>query len=335
MASKKIVNQWLAMDAAFGAVEVPLRKPAARAAARPAGAGVPSRGAVTTGQYFQPAARSAAPPRVPGPTTSGPARPMAIGPGQAPPRPSAAPERSAAQKTAPQAAAGSPAAQPAMPKPRKPPVYVPPPAGRITDLPPLSDSDKQQQLAALQQQAQTELPKFFTEVATRVVFGEGNPAAQVVFVGEGPGAEEDRVGRPFVGRSGQLLTKMIGAMKLTREQVYIANVVKLRSAEFSAVTNRIVDRPPTAEEVARDIGYLHRQLEIIRPAVIVTLGAPAMIHLTGETEGITRVRGHWREYRGIPVMPTFHPSYVLRAYSEDNRKKTWSDLQQVMAKLGI
>ncbi len=338
MADAKIVKQWLAMDAAFGVTEVPLARPARRAAA----AVTPARAAgPAPGQYFQPAAHPITAPGRGGNENAAGARASAPAPGppHAPAGPVHGPTPERAFTPRPGAASPSltprPTTEPTMPKPRKPPVFIPPPAGLIADLPPLSDAQKAQKLAALKTRVQQELPKFFSDVSTKVVFGEGSPVARLVFIGEGPGVEEDLSGRPFVGRSGQLLTKMIGAMKLSREQVYICNVVKLRSAEHNALTNKITDCPPTPEEVARDIGYLHEQLEIIRPEVIVTLGAPAMVYITGETEGITKVRGHWRLYRGIPVMPTFHPSYVLRAYSEDNRKKVWSDLQQVIAKLGI
>jgi DNA polymerase len=154
-----------------------------------------------------------------------------------------------------------------------------------------------------------------------------------MFVGEGPGTEEDRTGRPFVGRSGQLLDKMIGAIGFKREDVYIANVVKLRCADWDDMRTRLTDRPPTPEEVARGLPILHRQIEIIRPKVIVTLGAPAVKYLTGTTEGVMKIRGTWLSYRGIPVMPTYHPSFVLRAYTPENRGKVWSDLKLAVAKI--
>src|SRR5207253_2799383 len=120
--------------------------------------------------------------------------------------------------------------------------------------------------------------------------------------------------------SGQLLDKMIAAIGYKREQVYICNIVKLRAAD-RLETGRLQDRPPTPEEVGRGIAFLHRQLEIIQPKVIVTLGAPAVKHLTGTAEGVTKLRGNWLAYRGVPVMPTYHPSFVLRAYTEENRRK--------------
>jgi len=168
---------------------------------------------------------------------------------------------------------------------------------------------------------------------THTVFGEGNPDADLVFVGEGPGQEEDRTGRPFVGRAGELLTKMIRAMGLTRPDVYICNMVKCRTPQ---------NRPPTPDEVDACWDYLIRQLQILQPKVIVTLGNPATQGLLNTRTGITKLRGTWQKLPnigeglwGIPVMPTFHPAYLLRQYSLDNRRKVWNDLQQVMAFLGL
>lgn len=161
---------------------------------------------------------------------------------------------------------------------------------------------------------------------TQAVPGEGNPDARVMFIGEGPGAEEDAQGRPFVGKAGQLLDKQIEAMGLKRRDVYIANVVKCRPPG---------NRTPTPEESAACWPYLKRQIEIIRPEVIVTLGNPATQALLNTIIGITRLRGHWQEFAGIPVMPTFHPAYLLRQYSVDNRRRVWDDLQKVMERLGL
>ena len=158
---------------------------------------------------------------------------------------------------------------------------------------------------------------------TNVVYGEGDPHARLMFIGEGPGADEDRLGRPFVGRAGQLLDKMIAAMRFKREEVYIANVVKCRPPG---------NRVPTPEEAARCIGYLERQIKFIRPEVIVLLGATAATFLLDRREGITKLRGIWQEYDGIPVMPTFHPAFLLR--QESAKREAWHDLQLVMAKLG-
>ena len=151
-----------------------------------------------------------------------------------------------------------------------------------------------------------------------------------MFIGEGPGQNEDEQGVPFVGRAGELLTKMIVAMGLSRQEVYIGNVVKCRPPN---------NRTPTPDEVAACSGYLQRQIAVIRPTVIVTLGAPATKLMLNTKEGITSIRGTWRQYASpdlsepIGVMPTFHPAYLLRSYTPDNRGKVWSDLQKVMAKL--
>lgn len=215
-------------------------------------------------------------------------------------------------------------------------VKLPPiPEGRLDALEPISDADKPRLLAELQQETVTALAPYISDIATRVVFGSGDPAAKLMFVGEGPGIEEDKTGVPFVGRSGQLLDKMIIAMGLSRQTVYIGNVVKLRAAEADPDSGRLRDRPPTPAEVALNIPWLHKQIEIIRPRVIVTLGAPALKYLTGTAEGISLLRGTWMTYRGVPLMPTYHPSFLLRAYTPENRAKVWGDLQQVMAKLGL
>ena len=160
----------------------------------------------------------------------------------------------------------------------------------------------------------------------RFVFGEGDPAAKLMFIGEGPGRDEDLQGRPFVGKAGELLDKMIGALGYARREVYIANVVKCRPPD---------NRTPAKEEAAACLGYLRRQIELIQPKVIVTLGATPLRELLGVTEGITRVRGQWKRLelggRSIPVMPTYHPAYVLRQYTQEVRKAVWEDLQEAKA----
>ncbi len=215
-------------------------------------------------------------------------------------------------------------------------IKLPPiPAGRLDQLPPINAADKPRLLAELQQQTIAALSPRLSTIATKVVFGDGDPAAALMFIGEGPGVEEDKTGIPFVGRSGQLLDRMIVAMGLSRQTVYIGNVVKLRAADPDPDTGRLRDRPPALDEVALNIPWLHQQIEIIRPRVIVTLGAPALKYLTGTNESIGRLRGTWLEYRGVPLMPTYHPSFLLRTYTPENRGKVWSDLQQVMGKLGL
>lgn len=166
-----------------------------------------------------------------------------------------------------------------------------------------------------------------------IVFGEHNFSARLVFVGEAPGADEDEQGRPFVGRAGELLTKMINAMGLRREDVFICNMLKCRPPQ---------NRTPNPQEIQACWSFLVRQLQIIRPEVIVTLGNPATQGLLNTKVGITRLRGEWQSLPeiapglgGTPVMPTFHPAYVLRNYSVDTRKKVWDDLQKVMARLNL
>lgn len=161
--------------------------------------------------------------------------------------------------------------------------------------------------------------------ATRknTVPGQGALNPDIMFVGEGPGADEDEQGLAFVGRAGQLLTKMITAMGYTREQVFIGNIVKCRPPG---------NRVPSPEEMAGCLPYLKRQIAIIRPKLIVCLGATAARGLVNETLPIGKARGHWREFEGIPVMLTFHPAYLLR----DPRQKApcWADLKAVLARLG-
>jgi uracil-DNA glycosylase len=158
---------------------------------------------------------------------------------------------------------------------------------------------------------------------TNIVFGEGAPKAELMFVGEGPGADEDATGRPFVGRAGQLLTKMIGAIDLKREDVYIANVVKSRPPG---------NRAPESDEVKACIPFLFRQIAAIRPKIIVALGNPAMQALLDTKIGITKMRGQFQDYPRIPgikVLPTFHPAYLLR--SPDKKREAWEDLKKVRA----
>ena len=162
--------------------------------------------------------------------------------------------------------------------------------------------------------------------------GEGNLSAQIVFVGEGPGADEDEQGRPFVGRAGQLLDKIIKAMGLQRSDVYICNIIKCRPPE---------NRDPKPEEIISCIGYLQKQLELINPKIIVALGAHAARSLLNNNKPIGQLRGQFHEYfpgigtSPIKLMATFHPAYLLRNYSDDNRAKVWEDMKKVMAELNL
>ena len=158
----------------------------------------------------------------------------------------------------------------------------------------------------------------------KIVFGAGNPRAELVFVGEGPGHDEDMQGLPFVGRAGKLLTQMIEAMGLTREEVYICNVVKCRPPE---------NRKPEDDEVATCSPYLYRQLDVIAPKAIVCLGATAAQALLKTKDSISRFRGNWFDYRNTKLMATYHPAYLLR--NPAAKSEVWKDLQKVMAHLGL
>jgi len=159
---------------------------------------------------------------------------------------------------------------------------------------------------------------------TQVVYGVGNPNADLMFIGEAPGRDEDLQGEPFVGRAGQLLTDIIKAMKLTRDDVYITNVVKCRPPE---------NRNPDPDELESCRPYIRRQVELIKPRVIVTLGKFALQSLLEKSYSITAARGQWLDYHGIKVMPTFHPAYLLRTPAA--KKEVWQDMKKVMAELGI
>ena len=158
----------------------------------------------------------------------------------------------------------------------------------------------------------------------KIVFGDGNPRAELVFIGEGPGADEDQQGLPFVGRAGKLLTQMIEAMGLQRGDVYICNVVKCRPPE---------NRAPEPDEVATCSPYLLRQVDVIHPKVIVCLGAVAAKTLLQTTRGISQFRGQWLEWRGHKLLATYHPAYLLR--NPNAKGEVWKDLQKVMAELGL
>lgn len=162
------------------------------------------------------------------------------------------------------------------------------------------------------------------EKRNSTVPGEGNgKGPDIMFIGEGPGAEEDAQGRPFVGKAGQLLTKIIEAMGYERSQLYIANVVKCRPPN---------NRKPVRDEMEMCLPYLRQQIGLIKPKIIVGLGGTAMEGLLGRPVGITRMRGVWQDYGGIKLMPTYHPSYLLRDPSK--KKEAWADLKLVLAALG-
>ena len=196
-----------------------------------------------------------------------------------------------------------------------PPDTPPPSAASVAEDPPdtleaLARSADGCKLCRLSEKRQT------------VVFGEGDPRARVMFIGEGPGADEDRTGRPFVGQAGKLLDRMIFAMGFERADVYIANVVKCRPPG---------NRDPKDDEVASCAPYLDRQIDLIQPVVLVALGKPASHRLTGTTKPMGAMRGRWSVYRGIPLMPVFHPAYLLR--NPKAKREVWNDLKMVMARL--
>jgi DNA polymerase len=196
-----------------------------------------------------------------------------------------------------------------------------------------STSDKAAAFAELQKRALScvKCPHLASS-RKNVVFGVGSIDAQLMFVGEAPGADEDEKGEPFVGRAGQLLTKIILATGLSRADVYIANILKCRPDTPGQSAG---NRKPTPDEMATCIPYLHEQIDLIRPKVLVALGATAVDGLLGKTLGITKLRGNWQTYRGTPLMPTYHPAYLLRNQAMSEKRKVWEDILAVMEKLEI
>jgi DNA polymerase len=229
------------------------------------------------------------------------------------------------------AAIAKPAAAAASPIPASPQPAAPPHQASLLEAaapapPRLSREEKVRQLAALRREIGECTRCKLCRGRQTVVFGEGNPEAALMFVGEGPGADEDATGRPFVGKAGQLLDKMIRAMTLQREEVYIANVVKCRPPG---------NRTPEPDEVAACGPFLIRQIEIIQPRVIVCLGAPAAQFLLDSRKSIGLLRGTVGRCHGAQVIPTYHPAYLLRGTDREARAKTWADLQKAMALLGL
>jgi DNA polymerase len=263
--------------------------------------------------------------------------------------PPAAPRRpaAAAPPPPPAPAPSSPPARPVPAPPPPPPPRIPQlPAGALGFLtvPPAGPSaastaaepatgDRELAIGALRAQvlACVKCPHL---VRTRrnVVFGVGNIYADLMFVGEAPGADEDAQGEPFVGAAGQLLTKMIQTMGLRRQDVFIANVLKCRPDTPGQTSG---NRKPTPQEMVTCLPWLHQQIDLIRPKVLVALGATALEGLTQQRVSMTKERGVWRDYRGIPLMPTYHPAYLLRNQSLTAKRQVWEDLLQVMEKLGL
>ena len=208
---------------------------------------------------------------------------------------------------------------------------LPLPGENAPASPPLDPKEKAVAFAALRERALVcvKCPHLASS-RKNVVFGVGNIDAQLMFVGEAPGADEDEQGEPFVGRAGQLLTKIIQATGLSRADVYIANILKCRPDTPGQAAG---NRKPTPDEMATCIPYLHEQIDLIRPKVIVALGATAVDGLLGKTVGIMKLRGNWQTYRGTPLMPTFHPAYLLRNQAMSEKRKVWEDMLAVMEKL--
>ncbi len=202
---------------------------------------------------------------------------------------------------------------------------APAPPQRITVVPPLEPAHDNL-LKILQDIGECKRCRLH-EARNRLVFGSGNEQAKLVFVGEGPGADEDAQGVPFVGRAGQLLTQMIEGtarkegIPLERKDVYICNVVKCRPPE---------NRTPQPDEMEICGQFLYRQLMTIRPKAICALGSTAAKALLGTKDGVTRLRGKWQQWRDIPVMVTYHPSYLLRPYNQNAKKESWEDLKMVL-----
>lgn len=263
-----------------------------------------------------------------------------------------------AQRVAPNPTLSGTAVPPAA-SPPPTPVAAPPPPGRVapvagfspktpvpaTAAPPLlfggvarlrelSPDEKAAAMAALRQRALVCRKCPHLVVSRRnVVFGVGDIHSPLMFVGEAPGADEDAQGEPFVGKAGQLLTRIIQTMGLEREQVYIANILKCRPDTPGQASG---NRKPTPTEMATCLPWLLEQIQIIRPRVIVALGATAVEGLFGKsTAAITRTRGTWLTFQDIPVMPTYHPAYLLRNQALSEKRKVWEDMLAVMEKLGL
>ena len=253
-------------------------------------------------------------------------------------------------KTQPQPAIGTPASGPARNQfsrhagseagaPAAAPKAVPALATAVTMPPPFSilnphsSPEKSAAFTALRERALAcvKCPHLASS-RKNVVFGVGSIDAQLMFVGEAPGADEDEQGEPFVGAAGQLLTKIILATGLSRADVYIANILKCRPDTPGETAG---NRKPTSVEMATCLPYLHEQIDLIQPRVIVALGATAVEGLLGKTVGITKLRGQWQTYRDTPLMPTYHPAYLLRNQSLREKRNVWEDLLAVMEKLGM
>lgn len=234
---------------------------------------------------------------------------------------------------APRSASRPPAPPPPAPRPAPEPAAARVPPARVA----AAGDDPAAALAEIAARIAACRKCGLCRTRTRTVPGQGTPRPEIMFIGEGPGTDEDKQGLAFIGRAGQLLTRMITAMGFTRDEVFIGNIVKCRPTVDNAGAK---DRPPTPEEMAACIPYLHEQIAILKPKVIIALGATAVKGLFGDgLDGITKLRGKWKTFDGIDVMPTFHPSYLLRqgGDSGDGAKAywdVWSDLAAALKKIG-
>ena len=216
-------------------------------------------------------------------------------------------------------------------KPAKPPAVVTPPVGEFV---PISDAGAPK-AERLEQMKTVVLPcvkcPHLAASRKQVVFGVGNPDAEVMFIGEAPGADEDASGEPFVGRAGQLLSKILQTMGYRRQDVYIANVLKCRP---DTPGQQFGNRAPTLPEMETCRPYLFEQIAIVQPKAIVALGATAVRGLLGKQAPMKELRGQWHDYQGVPVMATYHPSYLLRNQLPSEKRKVWEDLLLVKERLG-
>lgn len=227
-------------------------------------------------------------------------------------------------RAVPVAGAGQPVPRPA----QEGPLVPPPPVLQV------SEGTKEERWASLRASALSDgWAQSQVKAGKQVVFGTGSLEAAIFFCGEAPGAEEEEQGVPFIGPAGQLLTRIIQAMGLRREDVYIANIMTYRPPMPGPVGNRA----PTREEMAYCLPWLLGQLAVVRPRLIVGLGKTALDGLLGPDpkRRMTRMRGHWTEFEGIPLMPTFHPSYLLRNQSLSTKRQVWEDMLAVMEKLAL
>ncbi len=217
----------------------------------------------------------------------------------------------------------------AAPAPSPPPLPAPAPA-EPADL-----AGRSAKLAAIEAEVRVcrQCPHL-AESRTRTVFGFGNPGASLMLIGEAPGAEEDRQGEPFVGPAGELLTKILGAMGLARDDIYLANILKCRPDMPPGAPG---NRPPAPAEMAQCLPYLRRQIAIVQPRVLVALGKTAVTGLLGTGPEVTMgsLRGRWHDFEGTPLMATYHPSYLLRNGALGEKRKVWEDMMAVMERLGM